>query len=84
MDEFDFVEHYDEAEEVAQSNQLPENEVETALNCAFIGVGGGGGKLAKAFLDLGFLREPLGGSSLDSIFWGILFEVGRYDDFSLS
>ena len=59
MDEFDFVEHYDEAEEVAQSNQLPENEVETALNCAFVGVGGGGGKLAKAFLDLGFNKTLL-------------------------
>jgi len=59
MDEFDFVEHYDEAEETAQSNQLPENEVECALNCAFIGVGGGGGKLAKAFLDLGFKKTLL-------------------------
>jgi cell division GTPase FtsZ len=59
MEEFDFVDHYDEAEEVAQSNQLPENEVECALNCAFVGVGGGGGKLAKAFLDLGFKKTLL-------------------------
>ena len=59
MEEFDFVDHYDDAEEVAQSNQLPENEVECALNCAFIGVGGGGGKLAKAFLDLGFKKTLL-------------------------
>ena len=44
MDEFDFVDHYDEAEEVAQSNQLPDNEVDCALSCAFIGVGGGGGQ----------------------------------------
>ena len=59
MEEFDFVDHYDEAEETAQSNQLPENEVECALNCAFVGVGGGGGKLAKAFLDLGFNKTLL-------------------------
>ena len=59
MEEFDFVDHYDDAEEVAQSNQLPDNEVECALNCAFIGVGGGGGKLAKAFLDLGFKKTLL-------------------------
>jgi cell division GTPase FtsZ len=59
MEEFDFVDHYDEAEETTQSNQLPENEVECALNCAFIGVGGGGGKLAKAFLDLGFKKTLL-------------------------
>jgi cell division GTPase FtsZ len=59
MDEFDFVEHYGEAEETAQSNQLPDNEIECALNCAFVGVGGGGGKLAKAFLDLGFNKTLL-------------------------
>jgi cell division GTPase FtsZ len=59
MEEFDFVDHYDEAEETSQSNQLPENEVECALNCAFVGVGGGGGKLAKAFLDLGFKKTLL-------------------------
>ncbi len=59
MEEFDFVDHYDDAEEVAQSNHVPENQVESALNCAFIGVGGGGGKLAKAFLVLGFKKTLL-------------------------
>ena len=43
MEEFDFVDHYGDADEVAQTNELPQNQVECALNCAFIGVGGGGG-----------------------------------------
>ena len=59
MEEFDFVEHYGDAEEVEKTNELPKNEAETALNCAFIGVGGGGGKMAKAFLDLGFNKTLL-------------------------
>ena len=59
FDDFDFVDHYGEAEEVEDVNRLPENTVNCALNCAFIGVGGGGGKLAKAFLDLGFEKTLL-------------------------
>ena len=46
MEEFDFVDHYGDVDEVTQTNELPANEIECALNCAFIGVGGGGGKLA--------------------------------------
>ena len=48
-----------DVEEVINEQQLPENEVESALNCAFIGVGGGGGKLAKSFLDLGYHKTLL-------------------------
>ena len=59
MSEFDDFDHYGETEEVEDSNLLPENTVACALNCAFIGVGGGGGKLAKAFLDLGFNKTLL-------------------------
>ena len=59
FDDFDFVEHYGEVEEVADADQLPDNTMECALNCAFVGVGGGGGKLAKAFLDLGFNKTLL-------------------------
>ena len=44
---------------VQHDEQLPENEAVSALNCAFIGVGGAGGKLAKAFLDLGFNKTLL-------------------------
>ena len=35
---------------------LPENRAPSAISCAFVGVGGGGGKLAKAFLDLGYTK----------------------------
>ena len=59
VSEFDFVDHYGDVEEVANEDRLPANEAEAALNCAFIGVGGGGGKLAKAFLDLGFNKTLL-------------------------
>ncbi len=59
LDDFDFVDHYGEAEDVEDANLLPDNAVNCALNCAFIGVGGGGGKLAKAFLDLGFEKTLL-------------------------
>jgi len=58
-DDFDFVEHYDEEPDVAHEDLLPENTATSALNCAFIGFGGGGGKLAKAFLDLGFNKTLL-------------------------
>ena len=59
MGDFDFVEHYGKAEEVNHEDLLPENEAVSSLNCAFVGVGGGGGKLAKAFLDLGFNKTLL-------------------------
>jgi len=59
MDDFDFIEHYGEDEDVNHENQLAENEVDVSINCAIIGVGGGGGKMAKAFLDLGFNKTLL-------------------------
>ena len=58
-DDFDFVNHYDDAEVITHTNELPENKIKCALNCAFVGIGGGGGKLAKAFLDLGFNKTLL-------------------------
>ena len=58
-DDFDFVEHYDVEADVAHEEQLPDNTAISALNCAFVGFGGGGGKLAKAFLDLGFNKTLL-------------------------
>jgi len=59
-DDFDFLDHYDDQEkETVSEQQLPENEAVSAINCAFVGVGGGGGKLAKAFLDLGFNKTIL-------------------------
>ncbi|HIK66631.1 MAG TPA: hypothetical protein EYF95_01525 [Flavobacteriales bacterium] len=58
-DDFDFVEAYDEDPADADERMLPENEAVSAISCAFIGIGGGGGKLAKAFLDLGFNKTLL-------------------------
>lgn len=55
--DFDFVEAYDD--EPLDEKLLKENTAPSAINCAFIGVGGGGGKLAKAFLDLGFNKTLL-------------------------
>ena len=43
FDDFDFVDHYGDDEEVNHENLLPENTVSAALNCAVVGVGGGGG-----------------------------------------
>jgi cell division GTPase FtsZ len=57
--DFDFVSHFDENAEVRSDELLPDNEAPTALSCAFIGLGGGGGKLANAFLELGFNKTIL-------------------------
>ena len=59
MDEFDFVGAYSDEEEVADELALPDNAADSAINCAFLGIGGGGGKLAKAFLDIGFNKTIL-------------------------
>ena len=59
MSDFDFIDHYGDDEEVKGEQQLDDNEIITSLNCAIIGVGGGGGKMAKAFLDLGFNKTLL-------------------------
>jgi len=58
-DDFDFVDHYGDTVEVSNEEQLDENSAVSALNCAFVGVGGGGGKMAKSFLDLGFNKTLL-------------------------
>ena len=58
-DEFDFVDAYSDDVQEDQSELLPENTAQSAISCAFLGVGGGGGKLAKAFLDAGFGRTLL-------------------------
>ncbi len=58
-DDFDFVMAYDDDPAVADERLLPENTARSAISCGFIGVGGGGGKIAKAFLDLGFSKTIL-------------------------
>ena len=51
FDDFDFVDHYGDEGVSDISQLLPENTAKSAINCAFVGIGGGGGKMAKAFLD---------------------------------
>jgi len=58
-DEFDFVDAFNDQDTTSSDDLLPENTAVSAINVAFIGVGGGGGKLAKAFLDVGFSRTIL-------------------------
>lgn len=58
-DEFDFVDAFDDQDSSTGDDLLPENTASSALNVAFVGVGGGGGKLAKAFINAGFSRSLL-------------------------
>lgn len=58
-DDFDFVDAYDDAPAKGDDRLLPENTAKSAISCGFVGVGGGGGKLAKAFLDTGFNKTIL-------------------------
>lgn len=57
-DDFGFAEAYDD-EPSADERLLEENSAPSAINCAFVGFGGGGGKMAKAFLDIGFNKTVL-------------------------
>ena len=57
-DDFGFAEAYDD-EPSADERLLEENSAPSAINCAFVGFGGGGGKMAKAFLDIGFNKTEL-------------------------
>ncbi|MAH43406.1 hypothetical protein CL614_06870 [archaeon] len=59
QDDFDFLGNYDDVPETQDERMLPENTAASAISCAFIGVGGGGGKLAKAFIDIGFTKTLL-------------------------
>ncbi len=58
-EDFDFIDHYGEEVEIKHHDQLDDNSVASAINFGVIGVGGGGGKLAKAFLDLGVNKTLL-------------------------
>lgn len=57
--EFDFVDAYSDDVVEDTAELLPENTAQSAIDVAFVGVGGGGGKLAKAFLDIGYNRTLL-------------------------
>jgi len=58
-DDFDFVMAYDDDPATNDERLLPDNAARSAISCGFIGVGGGGGKLAKAFLDTGYTKTLL-------------------------
>ena len=58
-DDFDFVMAYDDDPAEGDERLLPENTARSAISCGFVGVGGGGGKLAKAFLDCGYNKTLL-------------------------
>ena len=58
-DDFDFVMAYDDDPAAGDERLLPDNSAASAINCGFIGVGGGGGKIVKAFLDIGFNKAVL-------------------------
>jgi cell division GTPase FtsZ len=58
LDDFDFVEAYSD-KPADDDRMLEENTAPSAINCAFVGFGGGGGKMVKAFLDLGFNKSIL-------------------------
>jgi len=58
-DDFGFLGNYDDEPELHDELMLPENSAASAISCGFIGVGGGGGKMAKAFLDIGFNKTIL-------------------------
>ncbi len=58
-DDFDFVSHYGDTVEEQGDDLLPDNTAGSAISCGFIGVGGGGGKMAKAFIDVGFNKSVL-------------------------
>jgi len=57
--EFDFVGTYTDTDVSVDEEALPENTAPSAIKCAFLGIGGGGGKKAKAFLDQGFSKTIL-------------------------
>jgi len=58
-DDFGFLGNYDHDPNLQDERMLPINTAASAINCGFLGFGGGGGKLAKAFLDLGFTKTVL-------------------------
>lgn len=56
--EFDFISDTN-TQELKQESSLPDNLAITSLNVGIVGVGGGGGKLAKAFMDQQFNKVLL-------------------------
>ncbi len=59
LDDFDFVSHYGDSTDEQGDELLPDNVAGSAISCGFVGVGGAGGKMAKAFIDVGFNKSIL-------------------------
>tara|TARA_B100001123_G_scaffold74689_4_gene84270 strand:+ start:1165 stop:2316 length:1152 start_codon:yes stop_codon:yes gene_type:complete len=58
-EDFGMVEDFGLQMEYADEDLLPDNTAPSSLNIGFVGVGGGGNKMANAFLQLGFNKTLL-------------------------
>ena len=58
-EDFGMVEDFGLQMEFSDEDLLPENTAPSSLNVGFVGVGGGGNKMANAFIQLGFNKTLL-------------------------
>ena len=58
-EDFGMVEDFGLQMEYSDEDLLPENTAPSSLNIGFVGVGGGGNKMANAFIELGFNKTLL-------------------------
>ena len=58
-EDFGMVEDFGLQMEYSDEDLLPDNIAPSSLNIGFVGVGGGGNKMANAFLQLGFNKSIL-------------------------
>ena len=58
-EDFGMVEDFGLQMEFSDEDLLPDNTAPSSLNIGFVGVGGGGNKMANAFIELGFNKTLL-------------------------
>ena len=58
-EDFGMVEDFGLQMEYSDEDMLPENTAPSSLNVGFVGVGGGGNKMANAMIELGFNKTLL-------------------------
>ena len=58
-EDFGMVEDFGLDMEFSDEDLLPENTAPSSINIGFVGVGGGGNKMANAFIELGFNKTLL-------------------------
>jgi len=58
-EDFGMVEDFGLQMEYSDEDLLPENTAPSSLNVGIVGVGGGGNKMANAFIELGFNKALL-------------------------